>query len=61
MHTCTITARHAGRAMYDLSLPGGTLLESEYVGDMCKYEVAEATYNDCCCWTNLNNNGEWVT
>ena len=27
--------------MYDLSLPDATLLESEYVDDMCKYEVAQ--------------------
>lgn len=41
MHTCTITDRHAGRAMYDLSLPGATFLESGYVDDMCKYKVAQ--------------------
>ena len=41
MHTCTITVRHAGSAMHDPSPQGTTLLESEYVDDMCAYEVAQ--------------------
>ena len=45
MQTSTITATHAGRAMYDLSLPGTTLLESGYFGDRCEYDVVQAIYN----------------
>jgi hypothetical protein len=55
MQTSAIIATHDGRAMYDLSLPGTRPLESEYVDDRYEHEVAQATYNAWCRWTNLNN------